>query len=193
MLYEWPRALTDADMRQMIALMNDVALHEATLGFDQPLGADAGLALMRAFDADLRREAVELLAVRTDDRSIVGMLTLARLQLPARRHIVEMRRCTIAREYRGTFLIAAWGEAIQKVQEMGCDIITLEVRDDGPGKLWERLGFREYGRLPDYARSTGRSVTGQYMYALLPEILEHYAATGSWLHSTKTSSALISR
>jgi hypothetical protein len=193
MRYEWPCSLTPADMQDMITLINEVAAHEATLGFNDPLSEEDGMLLMRAFGAELSRGTVELLTVRTDQGTIVGMVTLARAPLPARRHIVEMRRCTIAREHRGTFLLPAWGHAVHKVASMGCDVITLEVRDDGPGRLWERLGFREYGRLPDYARSAGRSVTGHYMYALRSEIVEHHELTGSWLFTTVNSAEPVPR
>jgi ribosomal protein S18 acetylase RimI-like enzyme len=181
MRYDWPRELSEQDMREMIALMDAVAVRETTLGFYEPLGEEKGLPLMRAFDAELRRGAVELLAVRTDEGRIVGMVTLARAPLPARRHVVDMRRCVVAPDHRGQFLVRGWAEALRRVGEMGCEVITLEVRDDGPGGLWQRLGFREYGRLPDYARADGRAVTGHFMYARRSEILAHHEATGSWL------------
>ncbi|MCX4778514.1 GNAT family N-acetyltransferase [Streptomyces sp. NBC_01264] len=182
MHYSWPRELSERDMREMIELMDAVAVKEMTLGFYEPVGLEKGLPLMRAFEADLREGAVDLLHVRNDEGRIVGMVTLARAPLPARRHIVEMRRCVVAPDHRGQFLLEGWAEALRKVGEMGCDVITLEVRDDGPSVLWKRLGFREYGRLPDYARADGRPVTGFYMHARLADVTAHFEATGSWLH-----------
>lgn len=189
MLYEWPRELSRKDMLEMVELMNSVAVREHTLGFFERLTEDDGLALMRAFDAELRKGNLDVLLARTDEQRIVGMVTLARAPLPARRHVVDMRRCVIAPEYRGQFLLEGWQQALTKLGELGCDVITLEVRDDGPVELWQRLGFREYGRLPDYARQDAQPVTGHFLYAHRAEILAHYEATGSWLHAIETPAA----
>jgi ribosomal protein S18 acetylase RimI-like enzyme len=182
MQYDWPTELSHRDMLEIIELMNFVAARERTLGFYEPLDAAQGLALMRAYDADLWRGVVHLLAARTDEGRIVGMVTLARAPLPARRHVVDMRRCVIAPEHRGQFLLDGWEQALRKAIAMGCDVVTLEVRDDGPVSLWRRLGFQEYGRLPDYARNDGQPVTGYFMYARCAELVEHFELTGSWIH-----------
>jgi ribosomal protein S18 acetylase RimI-like enzyme len=180
--YDWPTELSRDDMVEMLELMNAVAVRERTLGFFEPLDPEAGMALMQAVDADIRRGAVQVMAVRTDEGQIVGMVTMARAPLPARRHVVDMRRCVIAPEHRGQFLLEGWEHALRKAITMGCDLMTLEVRADGPVGLWRRLGFQEYGRLPDYARNNGDPVTGHFMYARCREVLEHRETTGSWLH-----------
>ena len=187
MKYEWPRKLSRKDMLDIIDLMNAVAVREHTLGFFEPLSEEQGMELLRSFDEELQRGSLEMLAVRDSDDRIVGMVTLARAPLPARRHIVDMRRCVIAPDHRGQFLLEGWSEALKKVGEMGCEVITLEVRDDGPTQLWARLGFKEHGQLPDYARQDGRPVTGHLMHARLADILQHFEATGTWLHSVEES------
>ncbi|MCH0538540.1 GNAT family N-acetyltransferase [Streptomyces sp. MUM 203J] len=195
MRYEWPLELSEQDMREMIELMDAVAVKEQTLGFYEPVGVERGLPLMRAFDAELRKGALSVLTVRTeDDNRIVGMVTLARAPLPARRHIVDMRRCVIAPDHRGQFLLEGWSEALRKASEMGCEVITLEVRGDGPVGLWQRLGFHEYGRLPDYARVDGlEPVTGHYLYARIADILAHFEANGTWLHEPAQESLAVVR
>ncbi|MEU8619355.1 GNAT family N-acetyltransferase [Streptomyces sp. NPDC048623] len=193
MRYEWPRELSEKDMREMIELMDAVAVKEQTLGFYEPLGQEKGLPFMQAFDAELRKGALDVLTVRDDaDDRIVGMVTLARAPLPARRHIVDMRRCVIAPDSRGQFLLEGWSEALHHARDMGCEVITLEVRDDGPLVLWERLGFRPYGVLPDYARVDGREpVTGHYLYARIADILAHFEATGTWLYEPQSESVAV--
>lgn len=189
MEFDWPRELSEQDMRQMIDLMNTVAVRETTLGFYEPLGEDEGLALMRSFAADLRRGAVELLLTRDEKDGIVGMVTLAVASLPARRHIVEMRRCVVDPAHRGTFLLEGWERALTKAADLGCSVITLEVRDDGPKDLWRRLGFRSYGLLPDYARVAGRQIDGHFMYALIDEVVKNRESTGSWFFPKDASPA----
>ncbi|MEJ3744944.1 GNAT family N-acetyltransferase [Actinomycetes bacterium KLBMP 9797] len=180
MKYEWPNELSANDMREMLDLMNGVAVRERNLGFNEPLSDEDGLALMRAFDADLRRGTVRLLVARTEGDHIVGMVTLARAPQPGRRHVVDLRRCVIHPDYRGRFLTTGFEEALRTAAEMGCDILTLEVRDDGPMRLWRRMGFQEYGRLHDYARKDGRSVTGYFMYARRADLEDHFRRTGRW-------------
>lgn len=182
MRFDWPGDLSRQDMLDMVELMNAVAVREHTLGFDEPLDDQDGLALMQGFAMDLRRGAVHLLTARDDEGRIVGMVTLARAPLPARRHVVEMRRCVIAPAFRGQFLLEGWEQALRGLGELGCDIITLEVRDDGPVELWRRLGFQLYGLLPDYARHDGTPLSGYFMYAERSQILAHHERTGSWMH-----------
>ncbi|MEV4759484.1 GNAT family N-acetyltransferase [Micromonospora sp. NPDC049559] len=182
MRLEWPKALSARDMREMLDLMNGVAVQERNLGFNEPLNDEDGLALMRAFDEELRRGAVRLLLVRGEGERVIGMVTLARAPQPGRRHVVDLRRCVIHPDHRGRFLDTGFAEALRATAEMGCDILTLEVRDDGPMRLWQRLGFQEYGRLHDYARKDGRSVTGYFMYARRADLEDHFRRTGRWSH-----------
>lgn len=189
MQYQWPTELSKEDKLDIVELMNAVAVHEHTLGFPEPLSEDEGMALMDAYEADLEKGTLNLLAVRNDTGKIVAMVTLARAPLPARHHVIDMRRCVIAPAYRGQFLLEGWAHALRKVQEMGCEVITLEVRDDGPVDLWRRIGFRDYGVLPDYARHEGKPVTGYLMYARCSEILNHFEETGSWLFDEPVAAA----
>jgi GNAT superfamily N-acetyltransferase len=181
--FEWPQTLSDRDTHDMVELMNAVAVRETTLGYSEPLDLETGAAMMRQLEVDIQREVVHVMVARDEDERIIGMLTLAPVQLPARRHIVEMRRCTIAPAHRGKFLIAGWQLALAKTQELGCDMIIIDVRSDGPAdQLWRRLGFKEYGRLDDYARKNGRSITGYFLYAYVADVLEHYREYGTWYY-----------
>ncbi|MEO3876064.1 hypothetical protein ABGB18_45480 [Nonomuraea sp. B12E4] len=91
--------------------------------------------------------------------------------------------------HRGKFLLDGWERALAKVRDMGCELIAIDVRDDGPHELWRRLGFQSYGLLPDYARVAGRSISGHYMCARLDEIIEHHERTGSWLFTDEQPAA----
>lgn len=183
MRFEWPQTLSESDMRDMVALMNSVAVRETTLGFSEPLDDETGLALMRALDADIAKRSVAVLLARDDDERVVGMVTLAPQHLPARRHIVEMRRCVIAPEHRGKFLLKAWPLTLEKSTELGCDMVIIDVRSDGRAEqLWRAMGFKEYGRLDDYARKDGKSITGYFLYAYVHDVLAYHAEHGSWLH-----------
>jgi ribosomal protein S18 acetylase RimI-like enzyme len=184
MKFEWPASLSRQDMTELVDLMNTVSTRETTLGFFEPISAAAGLAMMEALDADLRANAAQLLISREEpDGRIVGMLILARQSLPARRHIVEMKRCVIEPAYRGRFVLDGWRLALERVKQMGCDIIVIDVRSDGKAEqLWRRLGFVEYGRLDDYARVNGRVITGYFLRAYVDEVIAHQQRTSTFWH-----------
>ncbi|AJK50772.1 GNAT family N-acetyltransferase [Burkholderia plantarii] len=184
MKFEWPASLSRQDMTELVDLMNTVSTRETTLGFFEPISTAAGLAMMEALDADLRANAAQLLIAREEpDGRIVGMLILARQSLPARRHIVEMKRCVIEPAYRGRFVLDGWRLALERVKQMGCDIIVIDVRSDGKAEqLWRRLGFVEYGRLDDYARVNGRVITGYFLRAYVDEVIAHQQRAGTFWH-----------
>jgi len=183
MQFDWPSSLSLLDMKQMIELMNTVAVRETTLGFHEPLDMNAGMALMDGMLADVKKGAIHLLIARDDTQRIVGMIVLAPQTLPARRHIVELRRCVIDPAYRGQFLVEGWEVTLEKVQLLQCDVMILDVRSDGKAEqLWRRLGFQEYGRMDDYARVRGRIITGYYLRAYVKDIQLHRQTRGSYWH-----------
>ncbi|CAN0620811.1 putative acetyltransferase, GNAT family [Burkholderia multivorans] len=184
MKFEWPSSLSRQDMSDLVDLMNTVSTRETTLGFYEPIAEATGLAMMEALDADIRGGALNLLIARdAPGERIVGMLILARQTLPARRHIVEMKRCVIEPAYRGRFVPDGWRLALERVQEMGCDMIVIDVRSDGKAEqLWRRLGFVEYGRLDDYARVNGRVITGYFLRAYVKDVLAHRNREQTYWH-----------
>lgn len=188
MQFDWPNNLSQTDMRQMTELMNTVAVKETTLGFYEPLDIGAGMALMEGLQADIRKGICHLLIARDITQTIVGMIVLAPQTLPARRHIVEFRRCVIDPGHRGQFLLDGWDLVLRKVQQLNCDVISLDVRSDGKAEqLWRRLGFQEYGRMEDYARVRGRIITGYFLRAYLKDILDHKRARGTYWHRPPSS------
>lgn len=183
MQFDWPSSLSLLDMEQMVQLMNTVAVRETTLGFHEPLDMSVGIALIEGMQADVKKGSIHLLIARDDAQKIVGMIVLAPQSLPARRHIVELRRCVIGPAYRGQFLVDGWELTLDKVQQLNCDMMILDVRSDGKAEqLWRRLGFQEYGRMEDYARVRGRIITGYYLRAYVKDIQLHRQTYGSYWH-----------
>jgi predicted GNAT family N-acyltransferase len=158
MRLEFVKELSVQDMDAIVVLLNQVAVRET-------LSATAGRAVARNIDEEIRKGTSHVLVARDANGTIVGMITLTPQQLPARKHIVEMKRCVIHEDYRGTMLLDGLRAVLEKTEELGCDRVVIDVRSDGPEKLWRRLGFEEFGRLADYARVRGNVVAGVYMQA----------------------------
>jgi len=172
MHHEWLEQLTEQDRADIVALIDDVAVHETTMGYHEPLSPEAGRALTDSMDEDVRSGTAHVLVFRDLDAGgrIVAMVTLTPSKLPARKHVIEMKRGTIARAYRGTILHELFHTCMTRALELGCDRVILDVRADGPEKLWRRLGFQEYGRMEDYARVNGRTVAGIFMQATVAQV-----------------------
>lgn len=170
-IYEWPRQLTESDKTGLLALYDEVARHEGTLGFYGSLQGETGRRLVDSYAAALAGGGIHVLIVR-DRNGEVGTLTLEQPSLHARRHIVDLKRCVVARRSRGKFLLEGWAQAKRRARELGGRVLTLEVRADGPVDLWKSLGFQEYGYLPDYARRDGRSIPGHYLYYEITDLDE---------------------
>ncbi len=178
MYHTWLEQLTEQDRADIVALMNDVAVHETTMGFHEPLSPEAARELTDSMDADVRSGAAHVLAFRDleADGRIVAMVTLTPSKLPARKHVIEMKRGTVGRAYRGTILHELFRASMLRALELGCDRVILDVRADGPERLWRRLGFQEYGRMEDYARVNGRTISGIFMQATVAEVVAALAA-----------------
>lgn len=186
--FSWPDSLSSSDRVQLIALMNTVAIKETTLGFYEPLNLSAGMMLMDSLQLDIDKGSCHLLIARDHRKKIVGMMILTPQSLPARRHIVELRRCVIDPNYRGRFLLEGWRLALEKVQQLNGEVMILDVRSDGKAEqLWRRLGFQEYGCMDDYARVRGKIITGYYLRAYVKDILHHWQTQGSYWFKSRAS------
>lgn len=181
MRFEWPQTLSQQDMERMVALINTVSLRESTLCFYEEIPLQTGVEMMRELVADIQKGRCHLLIARNDEGHIVGMVTVAPLQLPGRRHIAELRRGVIDPDYRGLFISSmGFEQALRKAQSLGCEMVILDVHGGSKAEvLWRHLGFKEYGKMEDYSRIRDRVVTGYYMYAHIKDVLAHREQSGS--------------
>ena len=161
--FEWPGRFSDRDVEQCVALLNAVVRTSGTNGYSKELTIEDGRRLFAGLEFAIGRGEASQVLVRDENGSIVGMGTLQRYKQPDRKHVVEISRVAIAPERRGEFLTVGWREVLRQVESMGGDIIAIDVSEDGPMRLWERLGFRTWGVMKDYARVEGRRLDGYYM------------------------------
>jgi GNAT superfamily N-acetyltransferase len=127
---------------------------------------------MAAIDGALRRGECYQLLGRDDDQNIVSFATLERIKMnPARAHVIEVKRMASKPEVRGFggYLLAGWREILNKCAELGCDLITIDVSEDGPYRLWQKLGFRIYATMEDYARVGNRRLQGHFLSLTLED------------------------
>lgn len=177
MYFEWSRGLTESDKIQMLAIINAVAGKEGTNGIPRPLTEKEAAKFTSALDHAVRHgDCHQLFARDEKDRRIVAIATLEQIKMnPARAHVVEIKRMASAPDHRGfgRFLLEGWRVILEKCQELGCDLINIDVSEDGPYHMWEKLGFRVYAEIADYARVGDRKLNGYFLHMY---VREGYAA-----------------
>lgn len=170
--YRWPPNVDDDLASSIVALYNDSIRTEDLLGYTEPLGAEAGRNVTMAIDGAMRRGEKHFFGIFMHAR-LIGMALLTPSSLPNCRHIVEWSKGIIHSRYRGSGVLKPALHALgQRCQEMGWDIVTLDVRAESRAhRIWSLFGFQEYGRLADYARVGGRSRAGAYMFVTAGDIM----------------------
>lgn len=162
--FDWAREISEEDFAAMVRLLNEVALTTGTNGFSEPLTREQVDSLRRKLSDAVRSGGAHQLLVRVAGTGeIVGIATLETMSQPTRRHIVEIRRAAISLSHRGRVLKRAWENILERCREMGWELVQIDVSEDGPVKLWERFGFRTFGRVGDYARVGSRKLAGCFM------------------------------
>lgn len=158
----WITELSDADLAAMRRVLDAVAVTTGTNGFSEPLDDEQLAALASKLRYGLAAGTVHQLMVRARGE-VVGILTLETCSQPTRRHIVEIRRTAVLPAERGRYFRRGWIEVLRRCRAMGWEIAQIDVSEDGPIALWERMGFRTFGRVADYARVGERRLEGVYM------------------------------
>jgi GNAT superfamily N-acetyltransferase len=176
MYFDWPSRLTDSDKEQMFAILNAVASREGTNGISRPLSVAEGEAFAAALDGAMsRRECYQLFAREAEGGTIRALATLEPLKMnPARAHVVEVKRMAADPDARGFggYLLEGWRQILRKCEELGRDLICIDVSEDGPYRLWQKLGFRIYAKSADYARVGTRKLDGYHLSVYVGEAYE---------------------
>jgi len=162
LVFDWITELGDADLAEMKRILDVVATTSGTNGFSEPLDEVQLATLASKIRYGLHAGTVHQLMARAGG-TVVGIVTLESTSQPARRHIVEVRRAAVPPHERGRFFRRGWVEVLYKCRAMGWEIAQIDVSEDGPIALWERMGFRIFGKVADYARVGTRRLDGVYM------------------------------
>jgi ribosomal protein S18 acetylase RimI-like enzyme len=161
---------------QLLRLMNKTLEEETTIGFPGPIDEETGYALMRQLNADVESDHRHVL-VAYKGGTVVGQLILTPNSSPNHRHIVELTRGTIDPSFRGGGLaLRAFQEVAKKCEELGREVICLDVRAGTHAAIWwQHFGFKQYGLLPDYSRVGDKRYQGLYLTQTTVELKERVA------------------
>lgn len=161
---EWLRGVDPEMGAKILRLMNRTLEEETTIGFPGPIDEETGRGLMRQLGADVETGHRHVL-VAEKDGGIVGQLILTPNSSPNHQHIVELTRGTIHPSFRGGGLsLRAFQEVARKCDELGREVICLDVRAGTMAAMWwQHFGFKPYGLLTDYSRVGDKRYQGLYL------------------------------
>ncbi|MGZ4840180.1 MAG: nicotianamine synthase family protein [Candidatus Angelobacter sp.] len=160
----WIRGIDSRLASQILRLMNRTLEEETTIGFPGPIEDETGFALMRQLHADVEAGRRHVL-VAEKDGTIVGQLILTPNSVPNHHHMVELTRGTIDRSFRGGGLaLRAFAEVARKCEELGREVICLDVRAGTMAAIWwQHFGFKPFGLLSDYSRVRDKRYQGLFL------------------------------
>ena len=143
------------DEAAFIELLRDAVDAGASVGYLAPLADDDARTFWRAVKSELAEGRV-LLGAYVDGR-LVGSVQLAPVAKPNGRHRAEVQKLLVLREFRhrgiGTALMAA---VERKAKELGRWLLVLDTVPQQPAeRLYEHIGYRRAGVVPDYAEKSG--------------------------------------
>jgi hypothetical protein len=100
---------------------------------------------------------------------------------PNNRHIGSIFRAMVDPELRTANLLpTACGHIVERCRRLGVETLCIDSRlGSRAAQLWQALGFREYGRLPDYARVGATRYEGVYLYQPVDELARRVAAVST--------------
>ena len=168
---EWLREVDTRMALQLLQLMNRTLKEETTIGFPGPIDQALGHSLMQQLGEDVAAGKRHVL-VAEKDGLIVGQLILTPNSSPNHRHIVELTRGTIDHSFRGGGLsLRAFQEVAKKCDELGREVICLDVRAGTLAAMWwQHFGFKPYGLLNDYSRVGNKKYQGLYLTQTTDEL-----------------------
>jgi len=160
----WIHGIDSRLASQILRLMNRTLEEETTIGFPGPIEDETGFALMRQLHADVEAGRRHVL-VAEKDGTIVGQLILTPNSVPNHHHMVELTRGTIDRSFRGGGLaLRAFAEVARKCEELGREVICLDVRAGTMAAIWwQHFGFKPFGLLSDYSRVKDKRYQGLFL------------------------------
>ncbi|MCC8243773.1 GNAT family N-acetyltransferase [Saccharothrix luteola] len=145
----WPLVADERLRSEVHEVLHAVVAAGGAIGWREPPGraeTDAWL------DSVLASPADGALVVARVDGVLRGTATWRRSESEVFEHMAEVRRVTAHPAARGLGLGARLlGAVIEHARAAGLEMLTLGVRGNNHGaiQLYESLGFREWGRLPN--------------------------------------------
>ena len=162
--FSWPASIDETLRKGIVSLYNDAIDQTTVIGYTQHLSQEEGDVLVDGLDASLQKGELALFAGAVGDEVVV-MALLNASDMPNCSHIANLSKGIIRSDFQKNGLVRKAFLAIAEYcEQQGYSLITLDVRENCKAHhVWQSVGFREYGRLDDYARVDGIAHAGVFM------------------------------
>jgi len=146
------RALTDADIDGLAAVLTDCVTGGASVSFMAPLSLERAGNYWRSLAGCVRRGERLLLAALDEAGTIVGTVQLY-LALPENQpHRADLAKMLVHRSARRRGVGAALLEAAEAAAgAAGRTLLVLDTASSEAERLYARHGWQRLGQIPDYA------------------------------------------
>ena len=164
-------APTEADVRELAALLVDCVDGGASVNFLAPMPLEDALAWWRT---TLAQPHACTWVARDADGRVVGCVRLVLPQQPNGRHRAEVSKMLVATTARRTGCAAALLAELESwALERGRHRLVLDTETGSPAEtVYERLGWSRVGVIPDYALTASGELCGSTFFtrSLRPDV-----------------------
>jgi ribosomal protein S18 acetylase RimI-like enzyme len=150
---------------ELAEILVEAVANGASVSFMHPLSLDAADSFWaNSLAAASRGERVILGAL--DGDNLIGTVTLQLALPPNQPHRAEIAKLMTRLSHRGRGVAKALMRAAEReAVERGKTILVLDTAvDGGASRLYESLGYRLVGEIPDYALKPHGGLTGTLIY-----------------------------
>lgn len=159
------RALTEADIPALSALLIETVAHGGSVSFMHPLQpADANLFWESSLTA--AREGKRVVFGAFENELLVGTVTLLLDCPPNQPHRAEIAKMMTSVSHRGKGIARMLLHKAEFIaREKGRTLINLDTaEEDGAAGFYEKQGYQRVGIIPDYALKPHGGLTGTIIY-----------------------------
>ena len=143
--------VTDAQLRELAAVLADCVEGGASVSFMQPLTEARALAFWRNVAAGVA-SGERVLLVAEDDEGILGTVQVVLAQPENQPHRGEVSKMLVHRRARRRGIGALLMQAAERVaRERGKTLLVLDTSSADAERLYERAGWVRVGSIPGFA------------------------------------------
>jgi ribosomal protein S18 acetylase RimI-like enzyme len=144
-------AVNDAQIHELALVLIDCVEGGASVSFMHPLSLEKATVFWRGVAENVARQACALI-IAEDDTGIVGTVQIILEQPENQPHRGDIAKLLVHRRARRRGVGEALMCGAQRVaRECGKTILVLDTASGDAERLYDRLGWRLVGEIPDYA------------------------------------------
>ena len=146
---------------RLCEILIDCVEHGASIGFLSPLDPADADAFWRRVERAVSDRRCILLAAALDDGVVAGTVQIDIDTMPNQPHRGEVHKLLVHSSARRRGVGEALMMAVERAAlDAGRWLLTLDTATQDAARLYERLGWKRAGDIPNYALNPDRSLTG---------------------------------